>query len=298
MSLLSRLGRMLQQYPTGAQGLIDCARLEPAMGSYVHGRGEWMPRQNFLISSSSRAALPSNEEEQVLRWPLPLDEISQRPELAQAMIDDDQLEQQQPNVATFARDASVPFGQTVDSRHGGFVKLPKKRRVIARPPPPPLGKAVPSTSLTTDDVAEILVRGHGQDVVIIDVSKRCDFADSMIICTGQSVTHVQSLSYAVMSEMKGSLPVSSPADAISEGAPGDLPQYEVAGSPVSIEGGASSDWSIVDAGSMVVHVLTDEARYDYDLESLWAPTGKLRRVQSQQPTVQTLSTMRIEGGLT
>ena len=33
-------------------------------------------------------------------------------------------------------------------------------------------------------VAAILARAHGMDVVIVDVSSTCDFADSMVICTG------------------------------------------------------------------------------------------------------------------
>jgi ribosomal silencing factor RsfS len=41
-----------------------------------------------------------------------------------------------------------------------------------------------------------------------------------------------------------------------------------------------------------VHVLTDEAREEYDLEGLWATHGDVRRVETRAP-VQTLSTMRL-----
>jgi ribosomal silencing factor RsfS len=33
-------------------------------------------------------------------------------------------------------------------------------------------------------VAELLADAHARDVVIVDVSQRCDFADSMVIATG------------------------------------------------------------------------------------------------------------------
>jgi hypothetical protein len=47
---------------------------------------------------------------------------------------------------------------------------------------------------------------------------------------------------------------------------------------------------------MVVHVLTDDARHDYNLEALWAPDGQMKRIEAMQPAVQTLQTMRIVDG--
>ncbi len=43
-----------------------------------------------------------------------------------------------------------------------------------------------------------------------------------------------------------------------------------------------------------MHVLTEEARWEYDLERMWAPHGGVRRIADLEPAVQTLSTMRVE----
>lgn len=41
-----------------------------------------------------------------------------------------------------------------------------------------------------------------------------------------------------------------------------------------------------------MHVMTDEAREEYNLEGLWAQHGGIRRIETRQQ-VQTLSTMRV-----
>lgn len=46
------------------------------------------------------------------------------------------------------------------------------------------------------------------------------------------------------------------------------------------------------AGTTIVHVMTDEAREEYNLEGLWAQHGGIRRIETRQQ-VQTLSTMRV-----
>lgn len=44
----------------------------------------------------------------------------------------------------------------------------------------------------------------------------------------------------------------------------------------------------------MVHVMTEEARWEYALERRWAAHGQFRKVAPHAPTVQTLSTMRLE----
>ncbi len=46
------------------------------------------------------------------------------------------------------------------------------------------------------------------------------------------------------------------------------------------------------SGTIIVHVLTNDAREEYNLEGLWAAQNGIRRVQSRAE-VQTLSTMRV-----
>ena len=43
--------------------------------------------------------------------------------------------------------------------------------------------------------------------------------------------------------------------------------------PLRIEGEGSSSWTLIDFGSVVVHVFTREGREFYKLDRLWADTG-------------------------
>ncbi len=40
---------------------------------------------------------------------------------------------------------------------------------------------------------------------------------------------------------------------------------------VKVEGQGGDDWVLVDAGDVIVHLMSSEAREFYDLESLWDP---------------------------
>ena len=40
---------------------------------------------------------------------------------------------------------------------------------------------------------------------------------------------------------------------------------------VKVEGQGDDDWVLVDAGDVIVHLMSSEAREFYDLESLWDP---------------------------
>ena len=42
-------------------------------------------------------------------------------------------------------------------------------------------------------------------------------------------------------------------------------------SGVKVEGQLGDDWLLVDAGDVIVHLMSSDARDFYDLESLWDP---------------------------
>jgi ribosome-associated protein len=46
-------------------------------------------------------------------------------------------------------------------------------------------------------------------------------------------------------------------------------------SPEHREGYRSAEWALLDFGSFIVHVFSDQARRYYDLERLWRSTPKL-----------------------
>lgn len=98
----------------------------------------------------------------------------------------------------------------------------------------------------TDLVVQALEDMKAQNILILDVEKRTAVTDKMIIATGTSSRHVQAI-------------VSNVSDAIKKQG------IKTNG----IEGRSASDWILLDMISVVLHVMTAQARQFYDLERLW-----------------------------
>ena len=96
-------------------------------------------------------------------------------------------------------------------------------------------------------VTKALDEKKGIDIKLLRIEKISSLADYFVICTGTVNTHVKTLC--------------------------DYAEYtmEQLGEPMlGREGPRGNSWELLDFGSVVVHVFTDEARKFYDLERLWA----------------------------
>jgi ribosome-associated protein len=90
-------------------------------------------------------------------------------------------------------------------------------------------------------------------ISVLDLSSASAFTDYFVICTGYSAPQVQ----AICTEVEEQL-------------------YKQMGrSPEHREGYRSAEWALLDFGSFVVHVFSEQARRYYDLERLWRSAGKL-----------------------
>ena len=97
------------------------------------------------------------------------------------------------------------------------------------------------------EVTKALDAKKGMDIKLLKIAKVSSLADYFLICTGTSNTHVKTLC--------------------------DYAEYtmEQLGEPMlGREGHRGNSWELLDFGSIVVHVFTQEARKFYDLERLWA----------------------------
>lgn len=83
--------------------------------------------------------------------------------------------------------------------------------------------------------------------VAINVKKISSLTDFMVIASGTSDRHINAMSERVIERLK----------------------KDVSG--MKIEGQSGSDWLLVDAGDVIVHLMSSDAREFYDLESLWDP---------------------------
>ena len=86
----------------------------------------------------------------------------------------------------------------------------------------------------------------GQSIRCINVKKLTEITDYMVITTGRSNTHTKALADAVVNRLKKS------GEKI-----------------VGIEGRLQSEWILVDAGDVVVHIMVAPVRTLYNLEDLW-----------------------------
>ncbi len=85
------------------------------------------------------------------------------------------------------------------------------------------------------------------DIVTIDLENKSSMADYMIIASGTSSRHIQSLSEAVLEKFK------------SNGI------YQC-----KIEGKDSNDWKLIDGIDVIVHIFNIEKRKFYELEKMWS----------------------------
>ena len=97
------------------------------------------------------------------------------------------------------------------------------------------------------EVTKALDEKKGIDIKLLKIDRVSSLADYFLICTGTSNTHVKTLC--------------------------DYDEFtlENLGEPLlGREGHRGNSWELLDYGTIVVHVFTDEARKFYDLERLWA----------------------------
>ena len=96
-------------------------------------------------------------------------------------------------------------------------------------------------------VTKALDDKKGMDIKLLRIDEVSSLADYFLICTGTSNTHVKTLC--------------------------DHAEYtleQLGEKLISREGHRGNTWELLDYGSIVVHVFTQEAREFYALERLWA----------------------------
>ena len=86
-----------------------------------------------------------------------------------------------------------------------------------------------------------------QDIVSIDLKDKSSMADFMIIASGTSSRHIQSLSEQVLEKLKD--------NGIKD---------------CKIEGKDSKEWKLVDGIDLIIHIFHPEKRKFYELEKMWS----------------------------
>ena len=116
-------------------------------------------------------------------------------------------------------------------------------------------------ALTCGKLAE---NKKAENIVILDVRKLSSVTDYFVIASGDNEPHLR----AIVNEITDTL----------------WDDFKVR--PRRVEGGAGAAWQVLDFFDVIVHVMRDEVREKYNLESLWgdAPRTGAKRVKKRAGT--------------
>lgn len=79
----------------------------------------------------------------------------------------------------------------------------------------------------------------------IDLRGKTSLADTMVVASGRSTTHVSAIADRLLRSCKAG------------------------GTQTRVEGLSNCDWVLVDAGDAIVHIFRPEVRQFYNLEKMW-----------------------------
>ena len=97
------------------------------------------------------------------------------------------------------------------------------------------------------NIIQTLDKNKAQDIISIDLKDKSSMADYMIIASGTSSRHIQSLSEQVLEMLKN--------NGLNDS---------------KIEGKESNEWKLVDGIDLIIHIFHPEKRKFYELEKMWS----------------------------
>ena len=93
---------------------------------------------------------------------------------------------------------------------------------------------------------ESLESDKAEDVMALDLAGRASFADRMVVATGLADRQISAMATHLEKKL-----------------------HEAGVKRVQIEGAGGSDWVLIDAGDIVIHLFKPDARVLYGLEKMW-----------------------------
>ena len=106
-----------------------------------------------------------------------------------------------------------------------------------------------------NEIEKILNENKAMEIKSINLKDKTSIADFMIIASGNSSRHIQAISEILLEKLK-----------------------KIGIKNCRLEGRSSSEWKLIDAVDIIVHIFHPEKRKFYDLERMWSeliPKGRL-----------------------
>ena len=95
-------------------------------------------------------------------------------------------------------------------------------------------------------IVESLEADKAEQIVVLDLAGRAAFTDRMVIATGLADRQISAMATHLQEKLR-------------DAGVGRVP----------VEGAGGSDWVLIDAGDIVIHLFKPEARDLYALEKMW-----------------------------
>ena len=121
------------------------------------------------------------------------------------------------------------------------------------------------SKILAEEIINLLESKKAEEITLIDVRKKIDYADFFIICSAHSTKHTQGLCEFIISEME-----------------------KLSIKPLGIEGLELGQWIVIDYDTVIVHIFYEPIRKIYALEELWSDLSSQGK-QKKNEDLQILS---------
>jgi ribosome-associated protein len=102
-----------------------------------------------------------------------------------------------------------------------------------------------------------------ENIVALDLAGRASFADRMVIATGIADRQISAMAEHLEDKLE-----------------------EAGLKRIQIEGSGGSDWVLIDAGDIIIHLFKAEAREMYGLERMWGPELDEPAAEPDEPAAE------------
>jgi ribosome silencing factor RsfS/YbeB/iojap len=139
---------------------------------------------------------------------------------------------------------------TIAPTGGATPGTPRKKAVVAGPGLKRTRKTAAAEPSALDRLQALIVGSLEDDkaeqVIALDLAGKATFCDRMVIATGLADRQITAMAAHLEEKLR-----------------------EAGMNRVLVEGAGGSDWVLIDAGDIVVHLFKPEARSAYALEKMW-----------------------------
>jgi len=115
------------------------------------------------------------------------------------------------------------------------------------------------SKILAEEIINLLESKKAEEITLIDVRKKIDYADFFIICSAHSTKHTQGLCEFIISEME-----------------------KLSIKPLGIEGLELGQWIVIDYDTVIVHIFYEPVRRVYALEELWGDLSSQKKQKKNE----------------